>query len=223
VRPFQTPVYTMNTFKAILFVALLGFINYSFSTIKNDDSAAIDLTAMETFNQELCDAYSMGENLVLVTKEGKEIINPNAADLSSLSPTLFSENRVRVTLSGRSDNDLCSTELVVTNESSQIIGNYSVNACSAYGWIFFTESDCFEVALFHDAGLEAPYGNNVNGSVDWTFQFNDHSRISGTYMDMGAANMFKVATPCYTTSETIPLSAVEAKKMAKSRMASYGM
>ena len=214
----------MNTFKAILFVAILGFINYSFSTSKNTDSSTLHLAEMEAFNQELCDAYNMGENLILVTKEGKEIINPNAADLTNLSPSLFTENRIRVTIFGRSDNDLCSTELVLMNQSNQIIGNYAVNSCSSYGWIFFTESDCFELALFHDAGLEAPYGNNINGSVDWTFQFNNKSRISGTYMDMGAANMFKVATPCYTRSETAPpLTAVEAKKVAQSRTANYGM
>ncbi len=213
----------MNTFKAILFVAILGFINYSFSTSNNTEISSLDVAAMETFNQELCDAYNMGENLILVTKEGKKIINPNAADLSVLSPTLFSENRVRVTISGSSDNDLCSTELVIMDQSSTIIGNYAVNSCSSYGWIFFTESDCFEMALFHDAGLEAPYGNNVNGSVDWTFKFNDQSVISGTYMDMGAANMFKVATPCYTRSNTAPLTAVEVKKMAESRTAIYGM
>ncbi len=212
----------MNTFKAILFVALIGFINYSFSFTNSSETARHNLAAIEAFNQELCDAYNLGENLVLVTKEGKEIINPNAADLKTLSPTLFTENRVRVTLSGRSDNDLCSTELVVMNQSSQIIGNYSVNACSSYGWIFFTEADCFEVALFHDAGLEAPYGNSINGSVDWTFQFNDKSRISGTYMDMGAANMFKIATPCYSRRD-LPLTAVQAKKMAQNRTANFGM
>jgi len=212
----------MNTFKAILFVAFLGFLNYSFSFINTSATTTLDLSAMNAFNQELCDAYSKGENLVLVTKEGQEIINPNAEDLSTLSPTLFSENRVRVTISGRSDNDLCSTELVVMNQSNQIIGNYAVNACSSYGWIFFTESDCFEVALFHDAGLEAPFGNSINGSVDWTFQFNDNSRISGTYVDMGAANMFKVATPCYKRSE-MPLTAVDAKKMAQSRTRRLGM
>lgn len=212
----------MNTFKAILFVALFGFVNYSFSTTKNKATTSQNLVAMEAFNQQLCDAYNQGENLVLVTKDGNQIINPNATDLSTLSPKLFSENRVRVTISGRSDNDLCSTELVVMDQSNQIIGNYSVNACSSYGWIFFTESTCFEVALFHDAGLEAPYGNSVNGSVDWTFQYNDQSRITGTYMDLGAANMFKVATPCYNKSET-PLSAVHAKKMAHGRSANFGI
>lgn len=212
----------MNTFKAILYVALLGFINFSFSSINTSEKATLNLAAIEAFNQELCDAYSMGENLVLVTKEGQEIINPNAEDLSGLSPTLFSENRVRVTISGRSDNNLCSTELVVMNHSSQIIGNYTVNACSSYGWIFFTEAECFEVALFHDAGLEAPFGNSINGSVDWTFQYNDETRISGTYSDMGAANMFKVATPCYKRSE-MPLTAIGAKKLAQSRTKILGM
>lgn len=212
----------MNTFKAILFVALLGFINYSFSAIHTSESSTQKSAAMKAFNQELCDAYNLGENLVLVTKDGQEIINPNAADLNALSPTLFSENRVRVTLTGRSDNDLCSTELVIMNQSSQIIGNYTVNACSSYGWIFFTESDCFEVALFHDAGLEAPFGNSINGSVDWTFQFNNSSRISGTYTDMGAANMFKVATPCYNRKDT-PLTAVGARKMAQNQTKILGM
>lgn len=212
----------MSTFKAILFVAILGFINFSFSTTTNTESTAVDLTAMEAFNQELCDAYNLGENLVLVTKEGEEIVNPNAADLSTLSPTLFSQNRVRVTISGRSDNNLCSTELVVMDQSSKIIGNYSVNACSSYGWIFFTDANCFDVALFHDAGLEAPSGSNVNGSVDWTFQFNDQSRVTGTYMDMGAANMFKVATPCYSKGK-MPITAVGAKKMIRNRVTNLGI
>ena len=76
--------------------------------------------------------------------------------------------------------------------------------------------------MFHDAGLEAPYGSSINGSVDWTFQYNDQNRISGTYMDMGAANMFKVASPCYNSLETSPLTAIQAKKRKERRIQTVG-
>ena len=203
----------MYTIKTTVLVTFLGLLNFSFFSEKMTVEQSAHLSELNAFNQELCNAYNAGENLVLVDKDGTQYHNPNKADLLKLAPEVFSENRVRVTITGRSDNDLCSTELVISGASSGIIGNYSVNACSSYGWIFFTSANCFDVALFHDAGLEAPYGSAVNGSVDWTFQFNDNSRISGTYTDMGAANMFKVASPCYNSQNKEPLNAAAAKTM----------
>lgn len=214
----------MYTFKSILFVGLLALINFSFlNTTKTNRFNSENLAAVEAFSTELCAAYDAGENLVLVDEMGNQLFNPNKADLLNLSPALFNQNRIRVTLMGRSDNNLCSTELVIMDQSGGLEGNYTVNSCSSYGWIFFTEATCFQVALFHDAGLEAPYGNAVNGSVDWTFQFNDNSRLSGTYMDMGAANMFKVANPCYTSREREPLSATAAKRRMEQRSAPLGI
>ncbi len=207
----------MNTIKTILFIGVLALINFSFSSKKNNAVKTVNSMAIEVFSQELCTTYNAGQNLILVDKNGQQIFNPNKADLQKLAPELFNQNRVRVSLAGASDNNLCSTELVIMDESGKIEGNYTINSCSAYGWIFFTEANCFQVALFHDAGLEAPYGNSVNGSVDWTFQFNDQSRISGTYMDMGAANMFKVASPCYNSRTVQPLTAAEARRRVERR------
>lgn len=207
----------MNTIKTILFICVLALINFSFSADKKTAPNTANMAAIEAFSQELCAAYDKGQNLVLVNENGTQIFNPNKTDLQKLAPTVFDQNRIRVSLAGYSDNDLCSTELVIMDESGKIEGNYTVNSCSAYGWIFFTEANCFQVALFHDAGLEAPYGNSINGSVDWTFQYNGQSRISGTYMDMGAANMFKVATPCYNNKKAQPLTASEARKRVERR------
>jgi len=207
----------MNTIKTILFVGILGLVNLAFLTEKNSETNTAHLAAIEAFSQELCEVYNSGQDLILVNKNGQQILNPNKADLENLAPELFEQQRVRVTLAGRSDNNLCSTELVIMDESGKIEGNYTVNSCSAYGWIFFTTATCFQVALFHDAGLEAPYGSSVHGSVDWTFQFNDKSRLSGTYMDMGAANMFNVATPCYNNKRAQPLTASEARKRVERR------
>lgn len=210
----------MHTIKTIVLVGLFGFINFSFFADADTHLNTNYTAALSNFNQELCAAYDAGENLVLVDENGTEYFNPNKEDLQNLALELFEQNRIRVTLTGRSDNNLCSTELVIMGESGAIVGNYSVNSCSSYGWIFFTTAECFEVALFHDAGLEAPYGSSINGSVDWTFQFNDNSRITGTYMDLGAANMFKVASPCYQTSEKSPLTANDAIKMDSRRRSS---
>ena len=208
----------MNTIKTILFIGILGLVNLAFLTEKNmETNTTANLKAIEAFSQELCTVYNTGQDLVLVDNNGQQIFNPNKADLQKLAPELFNQHRVRVTLSGESDNNLCSTELVVMDESGKIEGNYTVNSCSSYGWIFFTQATCFQVALFHDAGLEAPYGNSVNGSVDWTFQYDDESRLSGTYTDMGAANMFNVATPCYTNKKAQPLTASEARKRIERR------
>lgn len=213
----KLPFFSMNTIKAILFIGVLALVNFSFSNKKNNTVNSINSDAIEAFSQDLCKTYDAGQNLILVDKNGQQIFNPNKADLQKLAPEVFNQNRVRVSLAGSSDNNLCSTELVIMDESGKIEGNYTVNSCSAYGWIFFTEANCFQVALFHDAGLEAPYGNSVNGSVDWTFQFNNQSRISGTYMDLGAANMFKVASPCYNDNTVQPLTASEARKRVERR------
>lgn len=203
----------MYTIKTTVLVTILGFFNFTFFAKKAIVEDQAHFAALNDFNQELCAAYNAGENLILVDQNGTQYYNPNREDLLNLAPEVFSENRVRVTLNGRSDNDLCSTELVISGASGGIVGNYAVNSCSSYGWIFFTSANCFDVALFHDAGLEAPYGNAINGSVDWTFQFNDKSRITGTYTDMGAANMYKVASPCYNAQNKEPLSAAAAKTM----------
>lgn len=207
----------MNTIKTILFIGVLALINFSFLSEKNNIVNSANLAVIEAFSQELCAAYDTGQDLILVAKNGVQILNPNKADLQKLAPELFNQNRVRVTLAGASDNNLCSTELVIMDQSGKIEGNYTVNSCSSYGWIFFTEANCFQVALFHDAGLEAPYGSSINGSVDWTFKYNNESKLSGTYMDMGAANMFNVATPCYNNKKAQPLTASEAKKRVERR------
>ncbi|MEM6321769.1 MAG: hypothetical protein AAF960_29180 [Bacteroidota bacterium] len=213
----------MYNYKSILLIGFIALLNFSFLTNKIINKRLAKYEAVTTFNEELCQLYNEGHNLTLVTPEGRELVNPNKEDLRTLSSEMFQQNRIRVTLMGRSDNNLCSTELVVMGNSGQIVGNYTVNSCSSYGWIFFTESDCFDIALFHDAGLEAPYGNSVNGSVDWTFQFNGQSRVSGTYMDMGAANMFKVASPCYRFAEDAPMMVSDEAKTSARRRQPLGM
>jgi hypothetical protein len=187
----------MYTIKTILIFSLICLVNFSFLPFKKSNINQEQLTKIKALSQELCEAYNEGKNMVLVTKEGLEIINPNEAELMHLAPESFNENRVRVTLTSNSDNNLCSTELVITDKSGELERNYSINNCSSFGWIFFTPSNCFDVAIYHDAGSEAPFGNSVHGSVDWTFKFNQKTKISGTYMDRGAANMFSVARPCY--------------------------
>ena len=213
----------MNVLKTILFVGLISFVNFAFFVMPNKENVSKNALAIQALNQELSTIYEDGDAIVYLNEKGESIVNPDQATLENLAPTLLEQNRIRVTLMGRSDNDLCSTELVIKNEEGNIIGNYSINDCSSYGWIFFTHSDCFEVALFHDAGLEAPYGNSVNGSVDWTFKFNDKSEISGTYMDMGAANMFKVASPCYKANNEPIISASQAIKKMEGRNTQLGI
>jgi len=151
--------------------------------------------------EEIHKFHQIGKAVTVVDLEGNQYHNPDLATLQALSPTLFSENRIRLTLENSSDDNRCSTEIVLMNEDGNIVGNYSLNSCSSYGWIFFTPAKCFDIDLYHDAGLEAPTGNQVKGSVDWTFSFNNQPRVSGTYFDGGAAHMFRVASPCYTRKE----------------------
>ena len=187
----------MKNFKLFSFVLLLFILNSSFVAYKAFNKQHFRTLELNKFYEELDAEYQLGKSITVVDPTGKELINPNIKQLRSLSPKLFSQNRVRVTLESESDNNLCSTELVIMDQTGNLEGNYSINNCSSYGWIFFTEANCFDVALYHDAGSEAPFGRSVNGSVDWTFKFNDESKISGTYMDLGAALMYKVASPCY--------------------------
>ena len=146
---------------------------------------------------ELSTAYQNKEDIILVDLAGNQYKNPTLATLQQLSPNLISENRVRVTLENYSVDDKCSTELVLFNDKGELVRNYSLNTCSAYGWIIFTASECFDIDLYHDAGQEAPFGGSIEGQVDWTFTFNQKEKISGTYFDGGAAKMFTVASPCY--------------------------
>ena len=108
----------MNTIKAILFICILALINYSFSSDKNTKINQTNSALIEAFSQELCATYDAGQNLMLVDKHGTQIFNPNKADLQKLAPELFNQNRVRVTLAGSSDNNLCSTELVIMDPVS---------------------------------------------------------------------------------------------------------
>ena len=202
----------MYTFNTSLLLAFLGLIHLSFLTTNTTSHNSYQLSQIESLSSELTVAYSVGENIIIIDKNGKGHLNPNKADLLKLSPQLFNENRVRVSIASRSDNGLCSTEIVITGKSGRLEGNYTMNSCSSYGWIFFTPSNCFEVAIYHDAGLEAPFGKAINGSVDWTFQFNQQSRISGTYMDLGAANMYKVASPCYGLKKFSTNNAISRKR-----------
>lgn len=201
----------MHTVKAILFVSALAIINFSLSSFKNATKDIHYSPEVTAFSQELCDAYNLGENLILVDLEGNQIINPNKSDLLKLAPKTFNQNKIRLTIWSKSDNNLCSTELVIANKSGGMIGNYGINDCSSYGWIFFTEGNCFDLSIYHDAGFEAPNGSSVNGSVDWSFQFNNKPRITGTYMDRGLANMFTVASPCFDGKQG-QLTAMETKK-----------
>ena len=187
----------MNITKKLLFVVVLAVGQMAFIFEPAESLELESSIAYESLFQELLGYQEAGERIVYLSKDGTSKEAVSKQDLRKLAPQLFFQNRVRVTLSGRSENDLCSTELVIMDKSGKLEGNYTVNSCSSYGWIFFTESNCFDVILFHDAGLEAPYGSSINGSVDWTFRYNDESPVSGTYMDMGAANMYKVASPCY--------------------------
>jgi len=146
---------------------------------------------------ELSEAYQKEQDIILVDLAGNQYKNPSLATLQELSPNLISENRVRVTLENYSQDDKCSTELVLFNDKGLLVRNYSLNSCSAYGWVIFTTSDCFDIDLYHDAGQEAPFGGSIEGRVDWTFTYNQKEKISGTYFDGGAAKMFTVASPCY--------------------------
>ena len=181
-----------------LFGLLLVTLLFAFTFAPKATSISIPHVAAES--DQLCHLYESGWNVLARNPAGKTVINPSATDLTRWQPNWLQQHRVRVTLETQSDNDLCSSELVITDADGRLEGNYTINGCSSYGWIFFTDADCFNVELFHDAGLEAPYGSDVHGSAKWTFQFDQRPKISGTYMDLGAARMFRVAQPCYQRS-----------------------
>lgn len=195
---------------------LLAFLNVSSYETNNQRSfQSQEKSKVNQLQQEFCTFYNEGKSISIITENGTIIENPDEVEITNYYDALLSMNRVRVTINSKSDNNLCSTELIIMDKSGRLEGNYSINNCHSYGWIFFTPSDCFDLALFHDAGSEAPFGNAVHGSVDWTFQFNEQPRISGSYMDLGAANMYKVASPCYSTKQLIPNNALSAKKVLK--------
>jgi len=76
----------MNTIKTILFVGILGLVNLAFLTEKNSETNTAHLAAIEAFSQELCEVYNSGQDLILVNKNGQQILNPNKADLENLAP-----------------------------------------------------------------------------------------------------------------------------------------
>jgi len=176
---------------------LLGLTTYVPTTTNTNQKSTI----VQSLYAELQENYQQNQNMIVVDQQGNQYINPSLSTLQSMSPELFSENRIRVTIANHSEDNQCSTELVLFNGDQGIIGNYSLNICSSFGWIFFTSAECFGIDLYHDAGQEAPYGNEVAGSVDWTFTFNNKAKISGTYFDGGEAKMITVASPCYTNNQ----------------------
>ena len=180
-----------NLLGAVL-ALLLSILSANLSQLENSNT----IHTSEAF-QEIIQLQELGNNIMVVDVNGNQYENPNLETLQSLSPELFTENRIRLTLNNNSEDNRCSTEIVLMDEDNRIVGNYSLNICSSFGWIFFTPQECFHIDLYHDAGLEAPTGNQVKGSVDWTFTFNDKARLSGTYYDGGVANMLRVASPCY--------------------------
>ena len=178
-----------------LLLPLFTTTTTTISSVK--ENASTHSSVLKSTYSELETAYQNNENIIVVDLEGNQYHNPNLEELQSLSPNLFSENRVRVTLVSHSDNDKCSTELVLYNENGGIVRNYSLNICDSYGWIIFTQSECFDIDIYHDAGQEAPFGGAISGSVDWTFTFNQMNKITGTYFDGGSAKIFTVASPCF--------------------------
>ncbi len=201
-----------NLLGAVL-ALLLSILSANFSNL--DQSEKDRFYSSEAF-QEIVALQELGENIMVVDLNGNQYENPNLETLQSLSPQLFSENRIRLTLNNNSEDNRCSTEIVLMDEENGIVGNYSLNICSSFGWIFFTPHECFHIDLYHDAGLEAPTGNQVKGSVDWTFTFNDKTRLSGTYYDGGAANMLRVASPCY--QDDIFTYAVKERQLPKTSL-----
>lgn len=173
---------------------LLTLFSANFAKVEKQNTSTTIFS--ETF-EEIKQFRQLGKSVTVVDLAGNQYHNPDLATLQALSPSLFSENRIRLTLENTSEDNRCSTEIVLLNDKGGIVGNYSLNTCSSFGWIFFTPSKCFDIDLYHDAGLEAPSGNQVKGSVDWTFSFNRNPRLSGTYYDGGIANMIRVASPCY--------------------------
>jgi len=169
---------------------------FNANTAKVDNQSTHSALLSNTF-QEISNFQKLGKDITVVDLEGNHYKNPSLETLQDLSPTLFSDNRIRLTMNNNSEDNRCSTEIVLLNDKGGIVGNYSLNTCSSFGWIFFTSSKCFDIDLYHDAGLEAPTGNQIKGSVNWTFTYNDKETLSGTYYDGGAANMLRVASPCY--------------------------
>jgi len=155
------------------------------------------------------------QDIIVVDLAGNQYKNPTLATLKNAEAALFSENRVRITLVNNSEDNRCSTELALYNSDGGMVGNYSLNTCSSFGWIFFTSSECFDIDVYHDAGQEAPFGTAIAGSVDWTFTFNDKKQVSGTYFDGGDANMITVASPCYQNNTLTFLARDRERKKTK--------
>ncbi len=176
---------------------LLPLFNTTTTISSVKENASTHSSVLESTYSQLEIAYQQNQHITVVDLEGNQYHNPNLEELQSLSPNLFSENRVRVTLENFSDNGKCSTELVLFNDKGEIVRNYSLNSCDAYGWIIFTRSECFDIDIYHDAGQEAPFGGMITGSVNWTFTFNQMTKITGTYFDGGSAKMYTVASPCF--------------------------
>ena len=173
-----------------------------------------DLVLQDTY-LFLQTAYQKNQEIIVVDVEGNQYKNPSLATLKEAGASLFSENRVRITLVNNSADNRCSTELALYNADGGMIGNYSLNTCSSFGWIFFTNSKCFDIDVYHDAGQEAPFGSAISGSVDWTFTFNDKKQVSGTYFDGGDANMITVASPCYQNNTLTFLARDRERKKTK--------
>ena len=184
-----------STLGMVLALLLPLFTTTTISSVK--ENASTHSSVLKSTYSALEIAYQNNENITVVDLEGNQYHNPNLEELQSLSPALFSENRVRVTLENYSDNGKCSTELVLFDEDGGLVRNYSLNTCDSYGWIIFTNAECFDIDIYHDAGQEAPFGGAISGSVDWTFTFNQMNRITGTYFDGGSAKMYTVASPCF--------------------------
>jgi len=207
----QTLINMHSNLLGAVLALLLSILSSNFAALEN---SKLNTTHTSEAFQEIIDLQQSGENIMVVDINGNQYENPNLETLQSLSPNLFTENRIRLTLNNNSEDDRCSTEIVLMDEDNGIVGNYSLNICSSFGWIFFTPHECFHIDLYHDAGLEAPTGNQVKGSVDWTFTFNDKTRLSGTYYDGGVANMLRVASPCY--QQDVFQYAVKERQLQKS-------
>ena len=63
--------------------------------------------------EEIHEFHQIGKAVTVVDLEGNQYHNPDLATLQALSPTLFSENRIRLTLENSSDDNRCSTEVVL--------------------------------------------------------------------------------------------------------------
>jgi len=138
---------------------LLPLFNTTTTISSVKENASTHSSVLESTYSQLEIAYQQNQHITVVDLEGNQYHNPNLEELQSLSPNLFSENRVR--------------------------------------WIIFTRSECFDIDIYHDAGQEAPFGGMITGSVNWTFTFNQMTKITGTYFDGGSAKMYTVASPCF--------------------------